>query len=221
MGRMGQWRLLLALCCSVLIHLLVIDSLSPGVPGIGLWHRALQGSSHQFDVLILAGAVKGADDGQPAATLAELESTAADFSLAKAHESSFAEDAAATSSAASRLGLLPEGEFGPPYPPPAPAYFPSDELDHQPRLLTELDTSFPEVGNIAGAGRMIFILLIDETGQVDETLNEFSSLDRNFVGVVQASLNQMRFAPGMKSDRPVKARVRIEVNFGYSVYGPP
>lgn len=221
MGKMGRRRLLLALCCSVLIHLLVIDSLSRGALGIGPWRPALHRSSHQFDVLILGGAVKGADDRQPVAILAELESTGADFPLITAHESSFVEDAAASSSAASRLGLLPEGEFGPPYPPPAPAYFPSDELDQPPRLLTELDTSFPEVGNIAGAGRMIFILLIDETGQVDETLNEFSSLDRNFVGVVQATLNQMRFAPGMKSDRPVKARVRIEVNFGYSVYGPP
>lgn len=221
MGRMGQWRLLLALCCSVLIHLLVIDSLSRGAPGIGLWRPALHRSSHQFDVLILAGAVKGADDGQPAAILAELESSAADFPLATTHESSFAEDAAATSSAASRLGLLPEGEFGPPYPPPAPAYLPSAELDQPPRLLTELDTSFPEVGNIAGAGRMIFILLIDETGQVYETLNEFSSLDQSFVAAVQATLSKMRFVPGIKNDTAVKSRVRIEMNFGYSVYGPP
>lgn len=221
MGRMGRWRLLLALCCSVLIHLLVIDSLSRGVPGIGLWPRAPQGSAHQIDALILPGAVKGVGDGQLVARLAELESTAADLFLATGHESSTLEDSAASFTAASRIGLLPAGDFGPPYPPPAPAYLPSGELDPPPRLLTELDTSFPEIGNIAGAGRMIFILLIDETGQVDEALNEFSSLDQSFVAAVQATLNKMRFAPGIKNDTAVKSRVRIEMNFGYSVYGPP
>ena len=64
---------------------------------------------------------------------------------------------------------------------------------------------------------MVFSLLIDEEGHVDEVLVEFSSLNQNIVDHVQAKLLKMRFQGGRKSGVKVKSRTRIEVNFSYSV----
>jgi hypothetical protein len=107
---------------------------------------------------------------------------------------------------------------GPPYPPPAPIYLPRGALDRPPRLITELVLDFPQLAGIAGTGRMVFTLLINESGNVDEVINESSSLGPDFIAATIAELGQVVFQPGMKSGYATKSQIRIEVDFSDSIY---
>ena len=106
---------------------------------------------------------------------------------------------------------------GPPYPPPDPTYWPAAMLEQPPRPIDDMDTRFPELENREVAGRMVFSLLIDELGHVDEVLIEYSSLEKSVVENAQSKLLKMNFQAGRKNGLNVKSRTRIEVNFSYSV----
>lgn len=108
-------------------------------------------------------------------------------------------------------------EVGPPYPPPLPEFLPAGMLDSPPRALVELDTRFAELEEKNLAGRMVFSLLIDESGNVVEILNEYSGVGPYAVSVVQHSLSEMRFSPGFFGGKAVKSRSRVEVVLSYSV----
>lgn len=118
--------------------------------------------------------------------------------------------------AATGLPIAKE-EYGPPFPLPSPIYFFPSDLEQPPRALTALPEEFPELAGKTAAGRLVFSVLIDENGKVDEAINEMNTLSPEFVAPVQRAIEQMRFEPGIKGGKAVKSRTRIEVNFTYSV----
>lgn len=115
-------------------------------------------------------------------------------------------------------GLAVAEEYGPPFPPPVPVYFFPADLEVPPRALTALPEEFPGLAGKTGAGRLVFSVLIDEQGRVDEVINESNSLTPEFVPPLREAIEKMRFTPGMKGGQPVKSRLRIEVNLVYSIY---
>jgi hypothetical protein len=117
-----------------------------------------------------------------------------------------------------RLGLPMHEETGPPYPPPLPLYLPASLLEYPAQPLTSLDEKLAGLEGIVGAGRMVFSLLINEDGGIDEVLDEYSSLGSDSIATVKELLGGLRFQPGIKEGKPVKSCARIEVNFSYSVY---
>lgn len=128
------------------------------------------------------------------------------------------DEANGTSKGQDNLMQLPtDDEVGPPYPPLLPDYLPAGMLDTPPHALAELDTRFPALEGRNLAGRMVFSLLIDEHGQVNEVLNEYSGLGPDVVEIVQQSLIAMSFIPGVMAGKSVKSRYRIEVVLSYSV----
>lgn len=205
-------RLVAALTLSVALHLCLLMQLAAGLPGVGK-PAGLAPYTARLKVTFVADersviAFTGFDagrapvsqsDNEPALALPE---TSVEPITAKP----------------GRIGLPIFEEMGPPYPPPLPTYLPSTVLDQLPQPQTDLDTRFAALEGRIAAGRMVFSLLIDENGKVDEVLNEYSGLAPEFVTIVQEALGEMLFKPGVKDGQFVKSRARIEVNFSYSVH---
>jgi hypothetical protein len=210
-GAVDWKRLIAALTLSVALHYFVLALLTPGLPGVG---KPVGATNQTIRLKVsfvtseqLAASLAGLDPEEQAVPM-DTES------VVGMPETSVDPIVVETS----RIGLPIYEEMGPPFPPPLPTYLPLTALDQAPQPLTELDTHFAALEGRIGAGRMVFSLLIDENGKVDEVLNEYSSLALEFVGIVQEALGEMRFHPGMKDGRPVKSRTRIEVNFSYSIF---
>lgn len=209
-------RLTAALAFSLGLHGALLAWLPQGLPRFGNSIAATAPLSRLAVSLavVAAPAVAGPAGVADLAMFHDLHDAAAATEPASAEEA----QAGAGVVENGRLGLPWEEEMGPPYPPPAPTYLPAAMLDHPPQPLTELDTHFAQLEGKAGAGRMLFSLLVSEQGKVDAVLNEYSSLEPEFVAVVQEALTQIRLQPGMQGGKPVKSRARIEVNFSYSVH---
>lgn len=220
-GQAGSRRLVATLILSVVLHLVLLAWLPRGLSGSG----GPPGSAIQSPRRNASLAPLGfpADALISSATWQALEG-AIEGLVAGESFSGLPDDLtrpAATETGIFGLPILETETMGPSYPPSMPTYLPASMLERPPQALTGLDEGFAQLERIAGAGYMVFSLLIDEDGKVEEVLNEYSSLEQVFVGTVQATLEKMRFAPGTKDNKTVKARVRIEVNFGYSVFGAP
>lgn len=214
--RTNSGRLTAALAFSLGLHGALLAWLPQGLPRLG----ASIAASTPLSRLAVSFAVAAAPAVAGSASAADLAMFHDLHDAAAAAEPAATEEAKAGTGVVenARPGLPWAEEMGPPYPPPAPTYWPAAMLDRPPQPLTDLDTHFAQLEGKAGAGRMLFSLLVSEQGKVDAVLNEYSSLGPEFVAVVQAALAEMRLQPGMQAGKPVKSRARIEVNFSYSVH---
>ncbi|MCX8087293.1 MAG: energy transducer TonB [Rhodocyclaceae bacterium] len=196
-------RLSLALLLSLLLHLLVLAFL----PRLG-W-PAGAGSFLQDGPALLVSLKETALEG-----LAEPVPAA----VASVPGQKQGESGPLAGSPEGEEGLVMAEDYGPPFPPPIPIYYFPADLEEPPRALTALPEEFPGLAGKIGAGRLVFSVLIDEHGRVDEVINESNSLTPEFVPPLREAIEKMRFVPGMKGGQPVKSRLRIEVNLVYSIY---
>jgi hypothetical protein len=203
-------KLAVALLFSLMLHLMLLASVTKGQPGLGKpWVTDYQPQRLQVQINTLAALQ---NSRLSADSLEAIRNTKDGLS-----ESRINIEAEAINSESAPMGLPIDALIGPPYPPPEPAYLPISMLERPPQPLTELDTQFTQLEDEVVAGRMIFSLLIDERGHVDEVLVEYSSVGQAVISPVQARLHEMQFLPGMRAGISVKSRTRIEVNFSYAV----
>jgi hypothetical protein len=212
LGQAESRRLVATFILSVALHLILLTLFHRGLPGSG----GPQSSATQSVRLKVSFVPLGflADSLVSSVTEQALKGVGTDESVSRSTE----DIAGLTTTETGYLGLPISEEMGPPYPPPMPTYLPSSMLERPPQPLTNLDERFAKLEGVVSAGRMVFSLLINEDGKVDEVLNEYSSLSQEFVATVQAALDEMRFQPGVKDGCLVKSRARIEVNFSYSIF---
>ncbi|HYE39164.1 MAG TPA: energy transducer TonB [Ramlibacter sp.] len=97
-------------------------------------------------------------------------------------------------------------------PSPEPAYLRRGELTVPPRLITPVQVAFPE--DVLGFVdlKVQLTLFIDEQGVVQRVRVE-NDVHPSFVRAVQESFGSARFAPGELDRLPVRAQVRLEVEF--------
>ncbi|HYP87346.1 MAG TPA: energy transducer TonB, partial [Polyangiaceae bacterium] len=79
----------------------------------------------------------------------------------------------------------------------------------KPRLLDSVEASYPEGAH--GDAQVELAVLIGEDGRVSEI--DVRSGDEPFVGAAKAAVERWTFAPAMRDNVPVKARVLLKVSF--------
>jgi TonB family protein len=94
-----------------------------------------------------------------------------------------------------------------------PTYLPPKALSQPPEILSDLPESDPESSTIAGSGRVIIVVFINERGAIDKLEVEQSSVNERLRDIAISRIRQAVFAPGEIDGIPVKSRVRIEVLF--------
>ncbi|MCW5605242.1 MAG: TonB family protein [Burkholderiales bacterium] len=95
-----------------------------------------------------------------------------------------------------------------------PTYYPASELDRYPALLQPLALDYPERAAAAGAsGKVVVMLLIDETGMVNEVSVVESDPLGYFEAAVRAALAGARFSPARRNDRAVRSRLLVSVDY--------
>jgi hypothetical protein len=200
---MQEKRLLLALLLSCIFHLAFLSYSGQ--------RQFSGGNIAQAGLVVVLQNVSTVEQGQPTSRLAE------ESSELKQQPERISADADAN---AAKSDMPPIYESAPLYLPiPLESvYWHRAELDYPPQPLSVLDTTFPQLAHVEGEGLMTFTLLIDESGVVNEVLEESSSLGPEFVYAVRAELEKMHFAPGIKGGEPARAQYRIELKFGYSLW---
>jgi protein TonB len=94
-----------------------------------------------------------------------------------------------------------------------PRYYAADELDRRPKLLFEVPLVYPPELPTIRQGRAVLVLLIDETGKVDDVFVESADLPEALQALASSVFSKARFAPGQREGRAVKSRLKIEVTF--------
>jgi TonB family protein len=92
-------------------------------------------------------------------------------------------------------------------------YMPSGRLSVRPFAVDEISVPYPEGIDYRGVAKALLTLFIDEDGTVVRTKIDDSDLPPQFQEAAKKAFEQVRFHPGEIDDRPVKARMRIEVTF--------
>jgi TonB family protein len=92
-------------------------------------------------------------------------------------------------------------------------YTPSGRLSLRPFAVDEISVPSPEGIDYRGVVKALLTLFIDEDGTVVRTKIDDSDLPPQFQEAARKAFEQVRFHPGEIDDRPVKARMRIEVTF--------
>ncbi len=101
-------------------------------------------------------------------------------------------------------------------------YYPPTELDQLAKPLGEITPYIPLAeAQSAPDGRVLLLLLIDETGRVDEV----QLLESDPPGLMDdaglAVWRNARFTPAMKDGKYVRSRKKVEITFGDGVAKPP
>jgi protein TonB len=95
-----------------------------------------------------------------------------------------------------------------------PTYYPASRLDVRPKALRVIAPEFPPDAEAANVpGKVIVLLLIDETGKVDQALVVEAIPRDYFEESALTALRSARFEPGPKGNRPVRSRVLISINY--------
>ena len=94
-------------------------------------------------------------------------------------------------------------------------YYGVRQLDVLPRPAAPIEITYPaSARDGASSGRVNLLLLISESGRVDD----ISIIDAEPPGVFDAAARRvfenMQFTPGERAGRRVRARLVVEVNFG-------
>ncbi len=95
-------------------------------------------------------------------------------------------------------------------PAPDPVYYPARQLDVYPALIRPVSL---EYANDSGGGRVLLMLLIDETGNVRDLSIIESGPARGWEDTLRATFAEARFSPARKDGRAVKSQVQISVDY--------
>lgn len=94
---------------------------------------------------------------------------------------------------------------------PSPQYYSRRELSKQATMLTELPGLPDDPAKVPGAGVLVITLWINEFGLVDRVTVITSQLESITERAVIAQFERMRFLPAQREEKPVKSRMRIQV----------
>ncbi len=94
---------------------------------------------------------------------------------------------------------------------PQPYYFRADELTDKPRVLIDPSLDLASSLRMEPAHSTIVRLLINETGEVDQAINEKSTFSEDAQRVILDTFSKMKFEPGTRDGIPVKSELRIEI----------
>jgi protein TonB len=100
-------------------------------------------------------------------------------------------------------------------------YYAARQLDVYPTLSSPLDLRYTAKAAAAGiAGRALVLLLIDDTGAVDEVALVDAEPGGYFEEEVRRAFASARFTPALKGGRAVRSRVLVHVNYGVEDASP-
>ncbi|MEN6584536.1 MAG: TonB family protein [Sulfuricella sp.] len=95
-----------------------------------------------------------------------------------------------------------------------PTYYPAQEVDVHPTALHVIQPVYPtEAANTNMAGSVTLVLLLDESGKVQDITVEESSPPGIFDRSALEAFRNARFTPAQRHGRAVKSRVRIKVTY--------
>jgi len=95
-----------------------------------------------------------------------------------------------------------------------PTWYPAKQVDMHPVALSPIKPVYPEKGAELGVdGKVVLLLLIDETGVVKEVSVVEADPEGIFEESALAAFREARFAPAQKNGRAVKSRVLIRVTY--------
>lgn len=95
-----------------------------------------------------------------------------------------------------------------------PTYYTAKQLDEYPRPLAAIELRYPRRAAEANVGgKVMLLLLIDETGRVDEVSVVEATPAGWFEEAAIEAFREVRFAPGKRAGRAVKSRVLITVGY--------
>ncbi|PWB55194.1 MAG: energy transducer TonB [Nitrosomonadales bacterium] len=95
-----------------------------------------------------------------------------------------------------------------------PTYYPAKEVDVHPAALQIIQPSYPdEAVRANAAGSVVLVLLLDESGKVQELSVEEASPPGMFEQSALDAFRHARFSPAQRNGRVVKSRVRIKVTY--------
>ena len=86
-------------------------------------------------------------------------------------------------------------------------------LTRPPTPLRFVTVSYPEDQSVAGRVTARLTLFIDESGNVVRVVVHSHDLPAAFIDAAKRSFEPAKFHPGMVDDRPVKARMTVDVEF--------
>lgn len=97
-----------------------------------------------------------------------------------------------------------------------PAYVPTSQLDVYPQPLAPIRLPYPRTAAAGRVdGRLSLLLLIDESGVVNEVSVVAAEPAGYFEETTRSVLRSASFSPGMQQGRAVKSRVLLQVNYAY------
>lgn len=95
-----------------------------------------------------------------------------------------------------------------------PTYYPAQDVDVHPTALQSIQPAYPpEAASTGVAGSVVLLLLLDESGRVQDISVEESSPLGMFDQSATEAFRHARFSPAQRHGRAVKSRVRIKVNY--------
>lgn len=94
------------------------------------------------------------------------------------------------------------------------AYLSADELDVRPAPLQPVVIAFDDASGIdRERGRIVLVLFVGADGKVDLVDVDHSDVPPAVSAIVADTFRAARMRPGMKSERPVPARMKVLVEF--------
>lgn len=95
-----------------------------------------------------------------------------------------------------------------------PTYYPAQEVDVHPAALQAIQPSYPdEAAGASVTGSVVLVLLLDESGKVQELSVEEARPPGMFEQSALDAFRNARFSPAQRQGRVVKSRVRIKVTY--------
>lgn len=211
-GIAERYRLVASFCVSIAFHAGVL-TLQPGgglqgaAVNVTQARQAGQGSPSPIIVMLAPYRL------QPA--IAEVHSAAApNFPLKRQPRAS---SPAVADTGAGNGGLAEEAasqlnDVARTYGLPVDEYFDADTVSKRAAILSNLEFDLAELESIAGDGKAVFTLFINDFGHVDKVEIEASGgIDAKLLGAVAQQFGNAVYAPASIDGTPVKSRMRVEI----------
>lgn len=90
-------------------------------------------------------------------------------------------------------------------------YFEGAQLSQRAKLVRDIPNR-PALARLAGQGKVVLVLFIGESGQVDRVEVEASEVPETLAGEVAQEFREVLFQPARIDGNAVKSRMRIEVS---------
>jgi len=95
-----------------------------------------------------------------------------------------------------------------------PTYYPAQEVDVHPTALQAIQPAYPaEAASANVTGSVVLVLLLDESGKVQDISVEETSPPGMFDKSALDAFRNARFTPAQRHGRAVKSRMRIKVTY--------